>query len=125
VDTLAALPPADDVGARMLPAAVAAHEMAGRDPAGAARARAALADGTLVGVVNGQGALGCGWLTLIAARPAGTVQPGRRGGTGTATDRYGRCPRRIPSGRWVRLRAARLALDEADACGAGLLAGWG
>ena len=67
VATLAALPPADGVGARMLSAAVAAHGMARRDPAGAARARAALADGTLVRVVNGAGALVCGRLTLIAA----------------------------------------------------------
>jgi hypothetical protein len=67
VATLAALPPPDGVGARMLSAAVAAHGMARRDPAGAARARAALADGTLVPVVNGAGALVCGRVTLIAA----------------------------------------------------------
>ena len=64
---LAALPPADRIGARMLTAAVAAHQMARRDPAAAARAREALDDGVLVRAVNGEGALVAGWLTLIAA----------------------------------------------------------
>jgi DNA-binding CsgD family transcriptional regulator/tetratricopeptide (TPR) repeat protein len=64
---LAALPPADGIGARMLTAAVAAHQMTRRDPAAAARAREALDDGVLVRAVNGEGALVAGWLTLIAA----------------------------------------------------------
>jgi len=64
---LAALPPADGLGARMLSATLACHEMARCDPAGAARSRAALADGTLVRQANGEGPLVCGWITLLAA----------------------------------------------------------
>jgi tetratricopeptide (TPR) repeat protein len=66
------LPPADGLGARMLEAAIAGHEMAVCDPRGHARARAALADGLLVRAANGEGALVCGWLALLAADdPAG------------------------------------------------------
>jgi DNA-binding CsgD family transcriptional regulator/tetratricopeptide (TPR) repeat protein len=64
---LADLPAADGLGARMLSAALACHEMARCDPAGAARAGAALADGTLVRLANGEGPLVCGWITLLAA----------------------------------------------------------
>jgi DNA-binding CsgD family transcriptional regulator len=66
------LPAADGLGARMLEAAIAGHEMAVCDPRGHARARAALADGLLVRAANGEGAVVCGWLTLLAADdPAG------------------------------------------------------
>jgi DNA-binding CsgD family transcriptional regulator/tetratricopeptide (TPR) repeat protein len=67
VPALAGLPPADGLGARMLEAAIACHEMATGDPYGSGRARAALADGLLVRAANGEGALVCGWLTLLAA----------------------------------------------------------
>jgi DNA-binding CsgD family transcriptional regulator len=67
VGELADLPPADGLGARMLSATLACHEMARCDPAGAARSRAALADGTLVRLANGEGPLVCGWITLLAA----------------------------------------------------------
>jgi DNA-binding CsgD family transcriptional regulator len=61
------LPPADGLGARMLDAAISCHEMAAADPGGHRRARMALADGLLVRAANGEGALVCGWLTLLAA----------------------------------------------------------
>lgn len=67
VPALAALEPHDGLGARMLSAALALHEAARCDPAGAARARAAVADGELVRLVNGEGALVAGWITLLAA----------------------------------------------------------
>jgi DNA-binding CsgD family transcriptional regulator len=67
VAELAALPPADGQGARMLAAALSCHEMARCDSAGVAWARAAIADGSLVRLANGEGALVCAWLTLLAA----------------------------------------------------------
>jgi DNA-binding CsgD family transcriptional regulator len=51
----------------MLQAAIAEFEMAACDPAGRERARLAMSDGQLVREVNGEGALVCGWLTLLAA----------------------------------------------------------
>ena len=51
----------------MLEAAIGEHETAVCDPNGPARARAALTDGRLVREANGEGALVCGWLTLLAA----------------------------------------------------------
>jgi DNA-binding CsgD family transcriptional regulator len=72
VPTLAALPKHDSLGARMLSATIALHEAARCDPAGAARARAAVEDGELVRLANGEGALVAGWIALLAADdPAG------------------------------------------------------
>ena len=67
VEELRRRPPADGVGARMLEAVIGCHEMSAGDPRGVDRARAALADGTLVRVANGEGPVVCGWLTLLAA----------------------------------------------------------
>ncbi len=61
------LPPHDSLGGLMLEAAIGEHETAVCDPNGPARARAALAEGRLVREANGEGALVCVWLTLLAA----------------------------------------------------------
>ncbi len=72
IPALKALPAHDSLGGRMLQAAIAEHETATCDPNGPARARAALVDGMLVREANGEGALVCGWLALLAADdPAG------------------------------------------------------
>ena len=67
IPELRALPTHDSVGGRMLQAAIAEFEMAACDPAGRERARLAMSDGRLVREANGEGALVCGWLTLLAA----------------------------------------------------------
>lgn len=71
---LTALPVHDSLGGRMLEAAIAEHEMGECDPAGKERARAAISDGTMVREVNGEGALVCGWLTLLAADDEAAIQ---------------------------------------------------
>jgi DNA-binding CsgD family transcriptional regulator len=57
----------DTVGGRMLAAALSIHELARADPGGRSRAHDAIADGVLVEQANGEGALVCGWITLLAA----------------------------------------------------------
>jgi DNA-binding CsgD family transcriptional regulator len=71
---LTALPPQDGLGGLMLEAAISLHEAAECDPNGRRRARAALTDGRLVREANGEGALVCGWLTLLAADDEAAIE---------------------------------------------------
>jgi len=72
-DALARLPllrqrPAhDSIGGRLLECAISSVDMAAVDPAAVPRARRALGDGSLVREVNGDGAVLCGWITLLTA----------------------------------------------------------
>ncbi|GAA1993121.1 AAA family ATPase [Catenulispora subtropica] len=67
VPALRELPAHDSIGGRLLDCAIACFDMAGGDPSATDRARLALADGSVVEEANGEGALLCGWLALLAA----------------------------------------------------------
>lgn len=61
------LPPHDSVGGRLLDCAVSCMQAAyGSDPAALPLARHAVEDGSLVEQANGNGAMLCGWVTLLA-----------------------------------------------------------
>jgi hypothetical protein len=68
------LPPHDSTGGRLLDCAIASRDMALCEPAAVPRARRALADDILIAQANGDGALLCGWITLLAADDDSVMQ---------------------------------------------------
>ncbi|NEA37365.1 AAA family ATPase [Streptomyces sp. SID13031] len=59
--------PSAGTGRRMVDAVFSLHETFACDPAGPARAAAALSDDVLIREISGEGALVCAWLSMLAA----------------------------------------------------------